>query len=85
MRTHDPDQWRKRFRNVLDREKIIDFGRPLSLWMHFKQERVQALNQVGATVLTMGKFWFLYLMYCNAERLQQRIEIKSDNALLKNH
>jgi hypothetical protein len=32
----DPDQWRKRFRNLLTSEKIIDFGRPLTLWMPFK-------------------------------------------------
>lgn len=33
MRNHDPDQWRKKFKNLMEREKIIDFGRPLTLWM----------------------------------------------------
>jgi len=32
---------------VLDREKIIDFGRPLTLWMQFKQEKVLALTPIG--------------------------------------
>ena len=66
----------------MERERIVDFGRPLTLWMQFKQEKIIPITNVGKELLQNGKFWFLYLQFCNADKLQNKVDVVSEAELI---
>lgn len=77
MQFFDPEKWRKKFKLLFDREKIIDFGQPIFMTMSFNQESDELLpkTNLGREVLASGKFWLLFLAFCKINRLDKRVEV----------
>ena len=67
-------KWKKKFKMLFDREKIIDFGAPHKTQidlrkLEFTPDRqvVKPLKQLGQEILGMAKFWILFLTLAKKE------------------
>jgi len=80
----DPEKWRKKFKLLFDREKIIDFKPPLTMQMTFdqNQQQLNAKSLLGQEILQSGKFWLLFLSFCKVKLLKQRIESITEPQLI---
>ena len=78
LQHHDPEKWKKKFKMLFEREKIIAFGKTSSYMIDLKKlsfnvEQVQtetdpsprALRPLGKDVLALSKFWVLFLSLTN--------------------
>ena len=68
LQHHDPLKWKKKFKMLFQREKIIDFGLAHKTQIDLRklefnpsQQVVKPLKQLGQEILANPKFWILYL------------------------
>ena len=61
-------KWKKKFCVLFDREKVINFGPQHKNHINFNKlefsvdrQTLTPLKQLGAEILSMAKFWILYL------------------------
>ena len=72
LQHHDPEKWKKKFKLLFDREKIIAFD-GTSPSVDLKRikfaniEQIKPLKSLGKTIIGLAKFWVLYLTLCGTE------------------
>ena len=79
LQHHDPEKWKKKFKLLLDREKIIAFdGVNPSIdikRMKFKGfDQITPLKPLGKTIIGLAKFWVLYLTLCGVKQLENGMD-----------
>ena len=87
MQHHDPEKWKKKFKMLFEREKIIAFGKTSSPMIDLKKLNFnaqaanietdpspRALRLLGKEVLQLAKFWVLFLTLAKVEKLTKGIE-----------
>ena len=74
LQHHDPQKWKKKFKTLFDREKIIHFGPQHQTQidlrkLEFSAEKhvVRSKKQLGGEILSMAKFWILFLTLAKKE------------------
>jgi hypothetical protein len=79
LQHHDPEKWKKKFKVLFDREKIIHFGQA-SLDLNLKRVKfspcssgddvqLKSMKPLGTEVLATAKFWVLYLTLAGVPQL----------------
>ena len=68
LQHHDPMKWKKKFKMLFDRERIIDFGMKHKTQIDLRKfsfnpdcQVLRPIKPLGQDILTMAKFWILYL------------------------
>ena len=79
MQHHDPEKWKKKFKLLFDREKIIGFdgSNPsvdLKRVKYMGCEKLQPLKPLGKAVIGLAKFWVLYLTLCGVQQLENGMD-----------
>lgn len=77
----DPEKWKKKFKSLFDREKVIDFDQVQGSNLFAKKGAItnfepKALKPLGSYILTeSSSFWVLFCNYTRA-KIDGDIDIK---------
>ena len=82
LQHHDPEKWKKKFKMLFEREKIVSFGKQGCI-VDFRRikfspcqqdgplPQIKPLKSLGRDVLSLPKFWVLLLTLAKVESLEQ--------------